>query len=178
MGLSVLKLRTPERKDANNIYEFGISIMDELAPGREMIEAQLALFPEGNFIAEKAAEDDMAGIAGFVFAVLWDITYEPDFGAIFGKYPHTHASSGKKMFIHTLLVDPSFRRMGLGNKLLGAELNLAALLNVQRVLAVSSTKSLKMYEKLGFTIDRPLPEFLPYHQDRFPQPMLLELVLG
>jgi ribosomal protein S18 acetylase RimI-like enzyme len=170
-----MRLRTPERRDAEAISVLSRAIMDDIAPDSTELAAQLHMFPQGSFIVEELSEDGTPELVGLVSAVLWAGDYEPNFGKLHGVYTHTHFSSGNVLFIHTLIVKPEFRKKGLGNKLIGAEINFAALLEVDHILAISSTNSLHIFERLGFSIRRPLPEFLPYHQDRFPQPMLMEL---
>jgi ribosomal protein S18 acetylase RimI-like enzyme len=173
-----LNVRNPKPRDAQELFELERTIMGEIATDYQEVAAQLQMFAEGCFVAEVEGERGTRESVGVVSAVLWEENYEPDFGKLHGVYTHTHLSSGTVLFVHTIIVKPEFRRKGLGNKLLGAEVNFAALLEMGSILAVSSRNSLKLFERLGFTIRRHLPEFLPYHQDRFPQPMLMELMLG
>jgi ribosomal protein S18 acetylase RimI-like enzyme len=176
-----MQIRTPSKKDVKTLLDFESKIDKDLAADRMSIEALIQMFPEGFFIAEgdehvKGVESEQT-IIGFVSAVLWDNSFIPDFGKLHGTYSHTHTSSGKTMFIHTLLVSPENRRKGIGTALVGEELNLAALLQLDRVCLISPKKGVKMFERLGFSIIQHLPEFLPYHQDRFVQPMLMECLM-
>jgi hypothetical protein len=176
-----LRIRTPNRKEAKHLYELQRDIFDEVALDLDCIEAQLSMFPEGFFVAElEQTNEEGAKVmrpVGLAIAVLWDSSFIPDYGKIHGTYPHTHTSSGKMLFIHTVGVHIKSGGKGIGTALVGSELNLAALLNLDTVRVISNRLGMKLFERLGFAIVQPLPEFLPFNQDKFPYPMLMELRL-
>lgn len=177
-GDIVLRIRHPKLKEAESIYQLQKDILEDLALDLEGVKAQLQMFPEGTFMAEEKKDETEWLPLGVIFTVLWDRNFSPDFGKLHGTYPHTHLSSGTVMYIHTVVVSPEHLKKGVGTKLIGEELNLAALLQLERIMVISSKETLSLFERLGFEIVRSLPEFLPHHQVRFRQPMLMELRLG
>jgi GNAT superfamily N-acetyltransferase len=177
-GEKLLRIRNPKLKEAEAVYQLQKDFLGELALDLSGIKAQLQMFPEGNFIAEEEAGKNKMRALGVIFTVLWDRDFTPDFGRIHGTYPHTHHTSGTVMYIHTVVVSPEHLKKGVGTKLIGEELNLAALLQLERINVVSPKSTLPVFERLGFEIVRPIPEFLAEHQVKFRQPMLMELRLG
>lgn len=176
-----MRIRTPDRKEADKIYQLEHFILDDIATDKSTIEAKLQMFPEGFFIAEEKSEEEAGEeweIVGLVSAVLWDSSFTPDFTDMYDNFTHTHTPSGNTMFIHTLAVHPDHRSKKIGTALLGEELNLAAHLKLEGVKIIARRKEIKVFERLGFILTAPLPEFLPHHQDLFPHPMLMEIKLG
>ena len=173
-----MRIRNPKPREATLVYELQKEVLADLALDLEGVKGQLQMFPEGTFIAEDKQDDGSWKPVGMLSSVLWTDDFAPDFGKIHGTYPHTHMSTGKVLFIHTIAVLEARRGKGVGTKLIGEALNLTALLQLDRVQIISDKPNLSLLEKLGFAIVRPLPEFIPYHQARFVQPMLLEIRLA
>ena len=168
--------------EAKSVYKFVERIFRDLAPDLESVKGLLQMFPEGFFQLELEQQNDLGALewvpVGLIFSVLWDTHYLPDFSKLDKTFAHTHSSSGKIMHIHTLGVLPEHRRKGIGRILMGSELNLAALLNLEKISVISKGTNVKFFEVQGFSVVRPVPEFIPFHQNIFPQPMLMELILG
>jgi ribosomal protein S18 acetylase RimI-like enzyme len=167
--------------EAESVHKFGKMILEDLAPDLESVKALLQMFPEGFFQLELEQQNDLGALewvpVGLISSVLWDTHYLPDFSKLEKTVAHTHSSGGKIMHIHTLGVLPEQRRKGIGRVLMGSELNLAALLNLEKISVISQGTTVKFFEVQGFSIVRPVSEFIPFHQDKFPQPMLMELIL-
>jgi ribosomal protein S18 acetylase RimI-like enzyme len=172
-----LRTRNPKLKEAQKVFELQESILDDLAMDLQSVKAQLQMFPEGTYLAEQKMEDDEWVPVGLISSVRWESSFTPDFGKLHGTYSHTHISTGSRLFVHTIAVASEHRQKGIATRLIGEELNLAALLTLDSVMVVSSKQNLSLVENLGFTIVQHLPEFLPYHQEKFQQPMLMEITL-
>lgn len=100
------------------------------------LASHLAVFPEGQFVAEDAADGAIVGMAASLI-VLWDdyemnVTWrEITAGGLFTN----HNPNGRTLYGAEIMVDPQYQGQGIGKQIYGARRELCRRLKLLRIRA-------------------------------------------
>ncbi len=103
----------------------------------EQLASHLAVFPEGQLVAEEAASGRLLGLASSLI-VRWD---DYDFHAEWrewtdhGTFSNHDAINGRTLYGAEVMVDPAVQRRGIGKRLYAARRDLVARLGLRRIRA-------------------------------------------
>ena len=103
----------------------------------EQLASHLAVFPEGQLVAEEAATGRLLGLASSLI-VRWD---DYDFHAEWrewtdhGFFTNHDAANGRTLYGAEVMVDPAVQRRGVGKSLYAARRDLVSRLGLRRIRA-------------------------------------------
>ena len=103
----------------------------------EQLASHLAVFPEGQLVAEESASGRLVGLASSLI-VRWD---DYDFHAEWrewtdhGYFTNHDAANGRTLYGAEVMVDPAVQRRGVGKSLYAARRDLVVRLGLRRIRA-------------------------------------------
>jgi len=162
-----LTVRPARLEDLARIDELERMVWRELAAPYEELKRRFRLFPHGLLVAAAAGE-----VLGLCCGILTD--EDATRTALDETFPPRHTPKGTYFFLYGLTVDPVFRNKGIGRRLAAEELDVAARQGCRAAQLVANRFSRQLFEKLGFTVARPMTQLFAGHRELMPDPVLME----
>lgn len=148
-------IRKAEPGDLIRIHELEQRIEPENPASIEVLASRLSMFQEGFLVAEVNNT-----VVGYIESLIWQEKSFDAFSQICNFSDHCDLD-GNSIYIIFIAVDAKFRRLGIASRLISHIVDIAKSYNLNRVCLVGKGEYINFYKKLGFTIKKDLPEFLP-----------------
>ncbi len=133
-----LRVRRLEHADFAGVIALCERVYTASRPWSEsQLASHLAVFPEGQLVAEESTSGRLLGLASSLI-VRWD---DYDFHAEWrewtdhGTFANHDAANGRTLYGAEVMVDPAVQRRGIGKRLYAARRELAAELGLRRIRA-------------------------------------------
>jgi GNAT superfamily N-acetyltransferase len=133
-----IRVRTPRSEDFAAMIDLCERVYPEARPWtREQLTSHLAVFAEGQFVAEDKASAAIVGMASSL-VVRWD---DYDFHADWrewtdrGFFTNHDPETGRTLYGAEVMVDPAMQRRGIGKLLYAARRELVTRLGLRRIRA-------------------------------------------